>query len=155
MSQELPPNEKPGMGWSEEPVHGEVVNPPHDYHAASNQPERGSRISYSALFWSAMLIMAGTIFLSDQLNLLPHGLEAGPWEWLLLGAGVLLLFGALLRALIRDFSRPSIFGIVIAFVVLFLGVKEVFSVDLFDSAWFWPAALIAIGLAMLGGAIRR
>lgn len=110
---------------------------------------RRRRIYYdpvNRVVWAGMLVMAGAILLADQLHLLPAYREAGPWSWIMLGAGGILLLAELTRAVSGDYGRPTGWQLIAGIVLVGIGASEVFGVR---TELLWPAALIVVGLVLL------
>jgi len=129
-------------------------NSPYEAPAMPSRRHRRSsrRDGLGGVFWAAMLIMAGMVFLADNVGVLPRYGGANIWDWLMLGAGGLLLVDALIRILLPDVSPPEPFWVIVGMVLLALGSSAIFSLRL--TQW-WPAILIFIGVASLARALRR
>jgi hypothetical protein len=154
---DLPTNERPvDPADSAEPVQGEVIPPrvpigepfPAHHH---HHRERGG---LGSLFWAALLIFAGIVFLADNAGFLPTFNNADAWDWIMLGAGGLLLLDSLLRGLLPDYGEPSWFMAAAGVVLLLLGAASVFAVSLDLSDW-WPLILIVIGVSTLMRSLQR
>ena len=61
--------------------------------------EKAERKRLETLWWAAVIIWAGLIFIADYVEILPEIREAGVWSWIFLGAGVFGLIGALIRVM--------------------------------------------------------
>lgn len=156
---ELPLNERPAE--PAEPVQGEVIPPytpvgepyaqRHHPHHHSHHRERGG---LGGLFWAAMLIFAGFVFLADNVGILPTFNGADAWDWIMLGAGGLLMVDALLRGLLPEYGEPSWFWAIAGVVLLLIGAGSVFAVS-FDLSDWWPMILIVIGVSTLLRSLRR
>jgi hypothetical protein len=121
----------------------------HHYH---HHHYRDGSSTWSSMFFAALLIVAGAVLLAWNMGMLPAGTE--PWDWIMLGAGGLLLLKALIRMILPDVSGPSIFNIIAGCVLIGIGLGNTFGLHLSFEQW-WPVILIAIGLTALGGAFRR
>lgn len=121
---------------------------PTGHHVSIRQQQGGME----GIFWVAMLIMAGVIFLADQTGKLPRYGGANVWDWLMLGAGGLLLIQAFFQVLLPRAGRASVFWIIVGAVLFALGAGAIFGLDL--TPW-WPAILILIGLSSLARALRH
>lgn len=123
--------------------------------------QRDPLISY---LWAAIFIWAGLVFLASNLGLLDWILagvtqyqELGlfgdmirAWPLVLVGAGVILLFGVLLRILIPAYHRP-IWGLLILSIILIgLGLGS-----LINWGVIWAVVLIILGIAILTRGFRR
>jgi hypothetical protein len=90
--------------------------------------------------------MAGVVLLADQLGVLPSYHHAGAWDWIMLGAGGVLLLAEPVRAISGDHSRPSGWMPIAGVVLLGIGMSQIFGVS---SSVLWPAALILVGVVLL------
>jgi hypothetical protein len=160
---DLPANERPvDPADSAEPVQGEVIAPHapvgEPYRARRHHPHyhhhRRERGGLGSLFWAAMLIFAGVVFLADNAGLLPTFNNADAWDWIMLGAGGLLLVDALLRGMVPDYGEPSWFWAVAGVVLLLIGAGSVFAIS-FDLSNWWPLILIVIGVSTLMRSLQR
>ena len=152
---ELPPNERPDAsappaesrpdisfdGWS-------------DHHWQRHH--RTGRDLMGGVFVAAMLILAGAVLLADNLNLLPAIGSARPGDWIMLGAGSLMVFFAFIQSVSPDLGHPSGFWTIVGVVLLVFGSRNIFfpTMNLSFSNW-WPVILIVIGLGSLSRAFRR
>jgi hypothetical protein len=110
----------------------------------------------SGMFWAAMLILAGAVLLADNLRLLPVVGSARPWDWIMLGAGGLMLFFAFIQSISPDLGRPSGFWTIVGIVLVVFGSRNIFfpTMNISFSNW-WPVILIVIGLGALSRAFRH
>lgn len=154
--EELPANERPAASTPPIPPPPPRAEWRAERHQARHRERwgRDDRGSLSALTWGAMLILAGTIFLANTLGLLPRWGSADVWDWIMLGAGGLLLLNAFLRVALPDFGEPSWFHIAAGLVLIALGAGRAFAFDISLEQW-WPVILIAIGLSTLLKGFRR
>lgn len=150
---ELPPNERPASS-----------SPAADRSDSFSEPWSGhgwrhhlpGRDLMSGVFWAAMLVLAGAVLLADNLNLLPAMGRAQPWDWIMLGAGGLMLFFAFIQAISPDLGRPSGFWAIVGVVLLIFGSRNIFFPTMnLDISQLWPVILIVIGLGSLSRAFRR
>lgn len=146
---ELPPNERPPEVEAP-PVSGEVIRPGYYGGRGAAQAREGFRRRSGRLFWPVMLMVAGVVFLAENLGLL-RGFGGDAWDWVLIGAGVVLLGGMLLRALSPGGERPSVFLVLVGFGLIVLGADEVFNYSIDN---LWPILLIFIGAAILLRSLR-
>ncbi len=158
-SGELPENERPAKAPEVERSDYLSDHFEHQWRAICRHPDfmrhqrqDEGRASWSSIFWAALLIVAGAVFLAWNMGMLPAGTE--PWDWIMLGAGGLLLLKALIRVILPDVSGPSIFNIIAGCVLIGMGLGNTFGLHLSFEQW-WPVILIAIGLTALGSAFRR
>lgn len=103
-----------------------------------------------ALYWGGVITWAGLVFWSDSLGYLPQVGGAGAWSWVFLGAGLYALFQAYLRLGSPDYPNPGTEDYVWAGVWTILGLKTFPGFDV-----GWPLILVAVGVAVLGKALRR
>jgi len=97
--------------------------------------------------WAAILVFAGLIFLADNLGYLPGARDANPWQWIMFGAGGLLVIEALIRLVSVEFKGAAVGRLILGLILLGLGTSAVFGISL-SAAW-WPVILIVIGLSLL------
>jgi hypothetical protein len=144
---ELPPNER-GEQSAPEPAPQS-----HDWSRQTARRERTRHDPLGAITLAALLIMAGAIFMADNLGYLPRINNADAWDWIILGAGVVVLLISFLRAISPDVQGPSLFGIIAGLILLGLGLGAVFAVQ-FNLGQWWPAILIVLGISALARAVR-
>jgi hypothetical protein len=109
--------------------------------------ERRSSDVLGQVVWAAILVFAGLVFLADNFGYLPGVREADPWEWIMLGAGGLLLLESLIRLISPDFQGPATGRLILGLILLALGASAIFGVNL-SAAW-WPVIIIVIGVSLL------
>lgn len=112
----------------------------------------GRHDALAGVTWAAILIFAGAILLADNIGMLPRYGSAGAWDWIMLGAGSLLLINALIRALSPDLRAPNAFWVIAGVILLALGGSAIFGVSI--TQW-WPLILILFGLSALASGLRR
>jgi hypothetical protein len=114
--------------------------------------EKWQRDPLSIIVWSSILIWAGLVLFAGNLGwlrglALPEGL--GVFSLIFIGAGLIILVEALMRALVPAYSRPIMGTLIFAFILLGVGLGGFIG---------WPiigaAVLIAIGLSMLLRGLR-
>ncbi len=105
---------------------------------------RGAGLDRALL--AGLLILVGLVLLAGQFNLLPAVRGVTVWDWLMLGAGSLLLLSELVRALTVEYSSPSVLRLGLGALLVGLGLSAIFGVS---SALLWPAALVVIGVIFL------
>lgn len=105
---------------------------------------------------AVILIWAGIVFLVGNTNgwaALGKGLpgiagqylkQAGPWELLALGAGLIFLAEVLVRILVPEYRRPVFGTLIFSLFLIGLGTSAFFNWEI-----FWPVALVALGLVIL------
>ncbi len=166
---DIPPNELPvseRQAAAQQPTNGQAVKgdviPPSGTDPwqphASRERDTGwhkhgmRRDPLSGIFWAALLMLAGMIFLADNLGYLPNYNNADVWSWIMLGAGGLLLVEAFVRAVTPDLPGPNLFTAILGFVLLAFGAGSVFGLTLEN---WWPLILIVLGLSTLVRGLRR
>ncbi|MBN1955905.1 MAG: hypothetical protein JW900_12770 [Anaerolineae bacterium] len=101
--------------------------------------------------WAVILIWAGIVLLLNNLDVLPYPERMDPWDFIFLGAGVVVLFQAIVRLLFPSYRRPVLGTLILAAVFLAIGLD-----GLIASGVIWAAALIVAGaLLLLRGLVRR
>jgi hypothetical protein len=130
----------------------------HDRHAVWRHERHEWRQTHrdpvDTLFWAALLIMAGVVFMASNVGVLPQYGGADVWNWLALGAGALLLLASLIRAVMPDVAGPDLFGFIVGFVLIGIGAGPVFNFRL-DWSTMWPLILIVLGLLSVSRALRH
>lgn len=140
-----------------------------DEKSREKQEEKSAEEKYrpdplGAIIWALILIWAGVVLLAENLGyldqfwrLLPAErptwmpmLGANVWGLIFLGAGVILLGEVLIRLLVPAYRRPVTGTLILAFIFFGIGLGNIFSWTL-----IWPLILIAIGLAIVIGALTR
>ena len=111
-----------------------------------NWEEKWRRDPLNAAVWAIILIWAGLVLLAGNMGLLESflGTRIEAWSFGFLGAGVIVLLGVLVRALVPAYRRPLIGGLIFGFILLGIGLGELVS-------WvaIGPLILIAIGVSIL------
>lgn len=160
---ELPPNERPK---TEEPtpVQGEPVNGWGHYErefgetgqvrADWNWDKHRKNEGLSRFFWPVLLVLAGFIFLAENLGVMPGAVGADGWDWMMVAAGALLFGGQLLRVAMPSEGDPSVFWMIGGVVLVGLGVSDILALDLSVGDW-WPVILIVLGISALAKGARR
>jgi low affinity Fe/Cu permease len=135
-----------------------------DEKEAEKQEEKSWEEKYrndpvSAAVWACVFIWAGLVLLAGNLGLLDW-LSKDPgqsffawndtWGLILLGAGVIVLFGAGIRMLVPAYRRSVSGDLILGAILMGIGVGNIFgfSVTL-------PLILIVIGLSILLRGWRR
>lgn len=113
--------------------------------------EKWARDRLSGFVWGSIVVWAGLVFLMANLNAAFLGIRwENTWSWILLGAGVVLLVGVVLRQILPDYRRPVGGTLILAVVLLAIGLGGIIDIET-----TWPLILIAVGLATLIGAFRK
>jgi hypothetical protein len=162
MNEELPPSERPPAQRPPQDEKGaektaEKEREKTEEKAVEEKPryyeEKYRRDPISGMFWAALLILAGMVFLAENFNVLPKvaGREVESWVWILFGAGVLVLLEAAVRLASPDYRLPTtgrfIWGGMLMLIAVGLAIGN------FDVVW--PLVLVIIGLAILLRGIIR
>jgi hypothetical protein len=122
----------------------------HEKEDEKNVEEKWKRDPLGTAVWAAILIWAGIVLLAGNLGYLDAwarslglgGLE--DWNYIFLGAGVILLVEVLVRLTIATYRRPVVGTAIVALVFFGIGLGDKFGWDLVG-----PAILIIIGLSIL------
>lgn len=136
-------------------------------HEEKSAEEKWQRDPLGAIVWGFILIWAGVVFLLDNVGALDSlvdffrrfGLRQPDipfdapfmrfeaWSLVLIGAGLILLLEVLFRLLVPHYRRPILGTVILAIVFIGLGLGSFGAI--------WPLILIAIGVAILLGSLRR
>lgn len=119
--------------------------------------EKYRRDPVSSVSWAAILVWAGLVLLADNLGLLNQIQAAGEdlpgfsffgrieaWSLIFIGAGVIVLIGALVRLAVPEYRQPLTGTLILGLVLIGIGLGNIFGVNI-----VWPLILIAIGLSVL------
>lgn len=160
---ELPPNERP-KAEEPTPVRGEPVDQwghtERDYGqmgqagADWNWEARRKNEGLSRFFWPALLVLAGFIFLAENLGVMPGAFGADGWDWMMVGAGALLFGGQILRMAMPSEGEVSVFWMIGGIVLMGLGLSDILALNLSIGDW-WPVILIVLGISALAKGMRR
>ena len=112
--------------------------------------EKAERKRLESIWWGAVIIWAGLIFIADYLDLLPQIREAGAWSWIFLGAGLFGLIGAVVRSISTDLPKPTGGDYFWAALFLIIGAS-----GFFGGGITFPIALMVIGVAILANVLFR
>ena len=108
--------------------------------------EKWRRDPVEAIVWSLILIWAGLVWLADSMGFWEQifGGNAEAWAIGFVGAGLIVLFGVVLRLIVPAYRRPIIGSVIFGIILLGIGLGQMVN---------WIAigaiALIAIGVAIL------
>lgn len=108
-------------------------------------PPAASSAALDRLLLPGLLLVVGTVLLASSLKLLPVG-HANVLDWMMLGAGGLLLTSEVMRALLIRSSRISMARIVLGMAFTGLSLTTIFALS---ATILWPAALVVFGLIIL------
>lgn len=91
-------------------------------------------------YFGVVLIVIGIFLILEKLNFIPWGITDifFSWQMLIIGVGLISLLGG---------NRTG--GLIIIFVGVFFLIPDVFDVSTQVRRTFWPALLVAIGVALL------
>ena len=159
MSEELPPTERPPepprRSWEEEKEREKEQEK-----EAEKESEKAEKPTYyeekirssplSSAIWAAVLIWAGLVFMAETLGYLPQVGEAGPWNWIFFGAGVLVLLEVIVRTVSPEYARPVTGRVIWAGILMIIGLSGVTSI-----AITWPLILLLVGVAILANSLLR
>lgn len=106
---------------------------------------KAERKRLESFWWAAVIIWAGLVFFADYLEVLPEIGEANAWSWILLGAGIFGLLGALIRVTSITLPKPSGWDYFWSAVFLIFGAG-----GFVGGGVAFPIVLIVVGLAILG-----
>jgi hypothetical protein len=119
-----------------------------------NWDEKWRRDPLAAVVWALVFIWAGLVFLVANLGYLDfilvrtsdmpglRGFDA--WSIVLVGAGVIFLFEALIRILVPEFRRAVTGTIIFAIILIGIGLGDLISWNI-----IWPTILIVLGLSII------
>jgi len=110
--------------------------------------EKWQRDPLSTIIWAAILVMAGTVLLVDNLGILPF-VQGRGWSFVFLGAGLLFLLEAAMRYLLPEFRRPIGGTLIFAAILIGIGLS-----GLGLGISIWALIIIAVGVSLLINAIR-
>lgn len=115
-------------------------------HDEGNRP----RDPLGTLIWAGILIWAGFVLLANNLGYLDAwarqlGIpDLSVWNFVFLGAALLLVLEILLRLAIPAYRRPVVGTAIFALILFGIGLGDRFGWEL-----VWPAILIILGLSIL------
>ena len=116
--------------------------------------EKWQRDPLAAVVWALIFIWAGFVFLAANLGYLDfllvrtsdmpslRGFDA--WSIVLIGAGVIFLFEALIRILVPEFRRAVTGTVIFAIILIGIGLGDLISWNI-----IWPTILIVLGLSII------
>jgi hypothetical protein len=110
--------------------------------------EKWRRDPLGTLVWAAIFIWAGLVLLANNLGYLGRiealNVTIEPWSLIFLGAGGFILLEVLVRLLMPAYRRSLTGSLVFAFILIGIGLGDIFGWDL-----VWPLILIALGLSII------
>ncbi len=133
----------------------------HEMRAREYRSQHAGSDRLSGISWALVLIWAGMVFLADNTGLLDrlmlpdNGWDIGfvhpsAWTLVFLGAGLIVLLEAFLRAVLPSYASPSGGQLIFAAILIGIGMSNLFRSDL-----IWPLVIIGVGVAILLGAIMK
>ena len=117
--------------------------------------EQAKRRQMEALFWGGAFVLAGLVFLAENLNILPDiGAEGSWWVWIFLAAGVWALLINVFRLVSTDWPNPTTGDYIWTAILLLIGLGGVFEFDV-EGTVIAAVVLVGIGLLILVGLFRQ
>jgi hypothetical protein len=112
--------------------------------------EKWRRDPVAALGWALIFIWAGAVLLLENMGYLAQFEQLEAWDFILIGAGGVVLLQVLIRLVLPSYRRPVMGSLILAFALLAIGLGDALPTDV-----IWPVGLILLGLAVLVTAITR
>ena len=109
--------------------------------------EKSRRDPLSSMIWAGILIWVGVALLSNNLGILdsvPFLNQFEPWSLAFAGAGVIVLFEALIRLTVPQYGGPVIGTLIFGLILLSVGMG-----DIVQWSFIWPVVIIVAGVLML------
>jgi len=100
--------------------------------------------------WAAIFIWGGLVLLAETTNIAADSSWWDGWAVFFTGAGVIVLFEAVIRLFLPEYRQPLVWNLICGFVLLGIGLN-----DLVNWSWVWALALVAIGIIILQGTFGR
>ncbi len=117
--------------------------------------EKAKRKQMEAIFWGGAFILAGLVFLADNLDILPSiGKTDESWFWMFLAAGVWALLLNVFRLLSTDWPNPTTGDYIWTAILLFVGLGGAYDFDV-EGTTIAAVALVGIGVLILAGVLLR
>ncbi len=104
--------------------------------------EKWRRDPLNTAGWALILIWAGLVLIAENLAIFGARWEA--WPVILMGAGVIVLLGVLIRLLVPAYRRPVTGSIIFGFILVGIGLGELTRWDIVGAL-----VLIAIGVSII------
>ncbi len=125
------------------------------------RPQHTGSDRLSGISWALVLIWAGLVFLADnigwlnRLTLPDNGWDIGfvhpsAWTLIFLGAGLIVLLEAFLRAVLPGYASPTGGTLIFAAILIGIGMSNLFRSDL-----IWPLVIMGVGIAILLGSLMK
>jgi hypothetical protein len=112
--------------------------------------EKWRRDPLSAALLAAVLVWAGLVLLADNLNVLARYERLDAWGIVLIGAGLIVLAGVVIRLLVPSYRRPVMGITILGVFLLGAGLGNILDEDV-----VWPLMLITFGVIILLRAVLR
>lgn len=146
-----PPNQNWGTYEKQEKAREKEDEKQHEKSAQEKSwDEKWRRDPVSALGWALIFIWAGGVLLLDNMGYLARFEQMEPWDFILVGAGGVVLLQVLIRLTVPSYRRPIMGSLILALVLLAIGLGE-----LLPTGVIWPVVLILLGLSVLVTALTR
>jgi hypothetical protein len=117
--------------------------------------QKEKKRTIDAVFWGGAFIIAGLVFLAQNLDILPQiGDTEQWWFWMFLGAGVWALLINVFRIVSPDWPNPDTGDYFWTLLLLFVGVGGAYDFDI-DGTVVGAVVLIGIGLLVLFNTLMR
>jgi hypothetical protein len=117
--------------------------------------DKAKHKTLDALFWGGAFIIAGLVFLAENLDALPQiGSAEEWWYWIFLGAGVWALLINIFRLVSPDWPNPNTGDYIWNAVFLFIGVGGAYDFDI-EGTTIAAVVLVGIGVLILVGIFIR
>jgi len=102
----------------------------------------------SATTWGAGLLWGGLVWLLDRAGVLAaSGVPLSPTALFFLGFGIIVAIAIAVTLMVPGFKHADFFAYVLAGVAI--------SVGLGTWMYTWPAVLVALGVVLVAGSVRR
>jgi hypothetical protein len=114
--------------------------------------EKWRRDPVARVTWAAILIWAGVVLLGEHTGFAKSWPMWDPWAYGFLGAGAIILLQAVVRLAIPEYRWGVTGNFIFGLILLGVGIGFIT-----DWGWgvIWAAVLIAVGLAILFGGLKR
>ncbi len=111
--------------------------------------EKWRRDPVDAAGWAMIFIWAGLVLLADNLDFFGiGGFES--WPWILVGAGVIMLLGVVVRLVVPAYRRPIMGSVIFGAILLGVGLTQIPRLE--DQ---WPLVLAVVLIVIGAGALLR
>ena len=114
--------------------------------------EKWRRDPIEAAGWAFFLIWIGIVLLAEYYGYLARFERLETWSIIMIGAGVLVLLGVLVRLAVPAYRKPVLGSIIFGVILLAIGLSDV--VDL-SGPLVGAIILILIGVAIIVGGLTR